>query len=722
MNTSRRTCSDSAPGSGRPLALVILWFLIFDGLISGTIPTCAAGSKTNSSAEIKVSGFGLLGNLEMARLVRRSYGARELPPAVTGNFVEDSAIMLLAQAVEAGYLEARLGFSVRTKDDVELDMDWNPSSEQPLPSDLLARAVHFKMDRGVRYYFDLIGFSGLHAVSAEEGRRLFVGPATLLRTKGDRFFSTVRLENGVRALRDTLQRLGLAEARVTGEIVNKDGATGAVRIRVTVDEGLMVIARTVSTEVFLPGASIPLVHRLTEPNQPFSRIWEQKVAAPLRIEQQRLGYPDVRVTVSTLARQTNATNVFVDVQARVDTGQAVRLGTVRFEGGDAVRPDVLTSRIHMKSGGLLDRVEAEQGRERLSRIGAFGSVGLRYEPPAGDTRDVIYEMGKSETATIHLLAGYGSYEEVRVGLEFEERNMFRRAHDLRLLVAQSMKSTSADLSYTIPQVFAREMDVSAAGAFLRRQEIDFTRQEYGGLVGVSRYFQSIKTDASLSYGYQFLNAGGVEVNPSDLVGVTNAQAAGFTLNLSRDMRDHPLLPRNGLKLFANIEIGATALGGNVDFQRIILGGSWHTDLGGGRLLHLGLVQGLSFTLGGDRNDLPFNKRFFPGGENSIRGYKEGEASPLDPTGKQLGAEVYTQGNVELEQLLTTSWSLVVFCDAVGMAADRQNFPWDEVLVSVGGGIRWRTPFGPVRVEYGYNLNPRTFDPTGTLLVSVGFPF
>ncbi|HZI31686.1 MAG TPA: BamA/TamA family outer membrane protein, partial [Candidatus Binatia bacterium] len=122
------------------------------------------------------------------------------------------------------------------------------------------------------------------------------------------------------------------------------------------------------------------------------------------------------------------------------------------------------------------------------------------------------------------------------------------------------------------------------------------------------------------------------------------------------------------------------------------------------------------------DQLPFNKRFFPGGENSIRGYQEGAASPLDSSGNQLGAETYTLGNVEFEQLLTKSWSIVAFFDALGMARDRNDYPWNQGLFSVGGGICWRTPIGPVRLEYGYNLNPRPYDPMGTLHFSVGFPF
>jgi outer membrane translocation and assembly module TamA len=171
-----------------------------------------------------------------------------------------------------------------------------------------------------------------------------------------------------------------------------------------------------------------------------------------------------------------------------------------------------------------------------------------------------------------------------------------------------------------------------------------------------------------------------------------------------------------------MEYATAGLGGNVDYQRIILGTSYHIDLRGGRLVHLGLTHGVSFTLGGTPEELPFNKRFFPGGENSIRGYQEGEASPLDDNGDQLGAETYTQSNVEFEQLLTKTWSVVGFFDAVGFAQDRDNYPWDEELYSAGGGLRWRTLIGPIRVEYGHNLHRRRHDPAGTLHFSVGFPF
>ena len=78
--------------------------------------------------------------------------------------------------------------------------------------------------------------------------------------------------------------------------------------------------------------------------------------------------------------------------------------------------------------------------------------------------------------------------------------------------------------------------------------------------------------------------------------------------------------------------------------------------------------------------------------------------------------------MEFEQALTTKWSLVAFSDSIGFAKDLGDYPFDETLFSVGLGVRWRTVIGPIRLEYGHNLNPRKDDPAGTLHFSIGFPF
>jgi outer membrane protein assembly factor BamA len=193
-------------------------------------------------------------------------------------------------------------------------------------------------------------------------------------------------------------------------------------------------------------------------------------------------------------------------------------------------------------------------------------------------------------------------------------------------------------------------------------------------------------------------------------------------DIKHDRRDNPLYPRRGYKIFGNFEVASDYLGGEANYERVQVSGSWHHPIGGGRYVSLGLTHAVVVTVGSTAKNLPFNRRFFPGGENSIRGYGEGEASPRDAQGRFIGAETITLGTAEFEQALTPQWSLVLFSDSLGYAASAANYPFDTGLFSVGVGIRWKTLIGPVRLEYGHNLNPRRRDPVGTLQFSLGYPF
>ena len=128
------------------------------------------------------------------------------------------------------------------------------------------------------------------------------------------------------------------------------------------------------------------------------------------------------------------------------------------------------------------------------------------------------------------------------------------------------------------------------------------------------------------------------------------------------------------------------------------------------------------TFGSDGSTLPVNKRFYPGGDNTIRGYQEGEAAPRGPDGLYVGAKTYLLGNLELEQAITPNWSVVAFGDAIGIAAALREYPFDQRLFAAGLGIRYQTMIGPVRLEYGRNINPRPGDHAGTLHFSIGYPF
>jgi outer membrane protein assembly complex protein YaeT len=699
------------------------WLLVLAGVLfpGAAFANASAKPKPPKPAKLKVSGYGLLGNRELVRMLKTLELSGRKPDHFDSTFIEDSALLLAARVRRDGYLRPAIRIRVRLEQGGELQVDAEQLIENPLPRTLRATEVRFQIHEGVLYYYQNLSFEGLQTVTEKQARSYFAETDTLLRTKHGRIYTPEGLQHGLASISELLDRQGYHEARVAATKLERDDHTGAVTVNIRVQQGLKFMVHSVRVEY-----SDENVHeegRTLHPNQPYSRLWLQDFSLSLKTNRFRLGYADAKVEIQTLAQRAETNQVQMDLLAKVQSGLQVRIGSVNFVGQKRTQKWLMARRAKVQRGELLDPVRVEEGRYRLARLGVFDRVDLDYQPVDEHTREVTYRVTETKSLNLSLLAGWGSYEMLRGGVEIEKNDIWGLAHHAELKAIQSFKSSSGDFLYTVPEAVGNDYDVFVNGSGLRREEVSFTRLEYGGGIGLHKFFPAAATDASLRYSYQILSALDItDVSAVAAEGLTNPAVGAVTFEVKHDRRDNPLYPRRGYKVFATLETATTYLGGDANYERIELFTSWHHPLGGGRYLSLGLSHGVDVSFGSSAFNLPFNKRFFPGGENSIRGYREGEASPRDASGQLVGAETYLLGTVELEQALTTDWSLVAFSDSLGMAQHLDHYPFDTGLFSVGGGVRWRTLIGPVRLEYGYNLNPRPGDPKGTLLFSLGFPF
>jgi outer membrane protein assembly complex protein YaeT len=682
----------------------------------------AAPPDTNGPpAKLKISGYGLFGNRELKRIIHTLELSGKKPRLFGPNFVEDSAMILSSRIRKDGYLKPSIEVHLTLQNGSSMSVGADELIERPLPRDLLLTSVHFQIRPGRLYYYDQISFAGLATVPEKQARSYFAEVRALLKLKRNRVFTPEKLRTSCASLRDVLERQGHEAARVRATSVDMDDATGAVKVGVAVEEGPRSIVRSVRKEFYLEGQPQADLIQTNFPNQPYSRFWVQDFTTSLKTNGYRRGYPDNAVEMTTLQRQVHGGAAELDLLAVVRSGPLIHVGKVEFSGEKRTQPELMASRVKLKSGDLLNPIKAEEGRYRLAQLGSFDHVELKYDTVDDHTRDVMYRVQEGKSLEVSLLFGFGSYELLRGGVELEERNIWGLGHHLHLKAVQSFKASSGDLSYTIPEFLARDMDVFLNAFGLRREEVSFTREEYGGGIGTHRYFRRLATDISVRYNYQILNAATPFLGAA-AEGLTNAGVGAIITDFKHDRRDNPLYPGRGYKIFGSLEAGTEYLGGDANFERLEIWSSVHLPLGEGRLFSLGLSHGAVFTPGRTELNLPVNRRFFPGGQNSIRGYQEGEASPRNDQGRIVGAETYTLGTVEFEQPITPKWSIVVFSDSLGFAHQVEDYPFRSGLFSVGGGLRWRTVIGPVRLEYGHNLNPRPRDPSGTLQFSLGFPF
>jgi outer membrane protein assembly complex protein YaeT len=697
----------------RQLAAATVLGVALAGMVAGKPPE-------TPKAVLRVTGLGWWQNRDLRFSLERLLGA-QLGETVEVDAIEDAAFLLVSALEQKGFLKPVIEIEFTPVSGAPQRFTFDTTLATPLPRPLAAKAVTFRVAKGVRYVVNEVQIEGLTAFPVKVARGYFRPEQALFVAGEARAYTPARLNRAVDALLDEFRQRGYAEAQVLAKEVRIDDRTGQVALTIAVVEGPRWDVAALRFEG-AEASQVPVDLGAHFRHRPWSALWQQDVRARVRQLFWQRGFPDVTVTLAARTGVESACVKPVEVTATIAPGPHVTVGQVRFEGNVRTKESVLRRRVQAVAGGPLDPLKFEQARYELSRLGVFTAVDLRYEPADGEVRNPVFLLKEGRQWDASLLAGYGSYEQARAGVELRQLNLFGRAHQTRLELVQSMKGSRGEYTYTVPELFGASVDGTAKLFGLQRQEESFLRQEFGATVALKRPLPWFKIDASVGYTFQSLR------NRDNVLGTsgvdpTTVDVGSIDLGLTSDRRDNPLRPRRGYRWFTQVEYASRYLGGQPDYQRLVAGAAFHTAWGSGRWIHLGVTHGVITTQGaGNDRLLPVNKRFYPGGESSIRGYGEGEAAPRGADGLFLGAKAYLLANLELEQALTTNWSVVVFTDALGATARLASYPFDEKLYSAGLGLRYHTLIGPVRLEYGRNLNPRPGDPSGTLHFSVGLPF
>ena len=683
-------------------------------------------AEPDSHARLTVTGLGWIENLSLKNVLRQVRANRERPATYDPNFIEDGAFLLLNHIRRLGFLRASLLARTTSLDGSIQEWTWTEQAMPDLPRTLAAQRADFIVNSGLRYYYDDLSFDGLDPGEVESARAYFVRTDGLLRTRQMLRFSRNELQAAITNLRTALRNQGYDRANVTLSSLNLDHDTGAVRARVQVKKGARYRLRQVHVRIRETPDGPVLDESVRTESSLLSRTSREDLEQLLLHDLYKQGYPDATVKLAeTHTESVSDNNIQVDLAADVSRGPRVALGEIRFESTVALRNEAsLTARARLE-GPWLDRLAADEARSRLARRGGYQFVRLRFEPSETetDTRDVTFELVPGKLLTVDLLAGYRSYDLLYGGINLVRHDVFGVGHVAEVRASQSFRSTESYLTYSIPDAFTEDVTVFSIVEFLRREEISFTRREFRSGAGIRKVFTGSGNQVGIRYSYEVLRADNAPVDPRvrSINPDDQPNVGAISLDWSMDRRDSALNPRSGYQIAANLETAMPEFGGGSRYLRPDVNASTHVGVRGGRYLNLG-VRYTAIVDPSNDDLIPFNKRIFPGGEDSVRGYQRGEAGPRNASGEVIGAESALVWMLELEQLLTSTWSVVGFVDGVAQTAEIDQPLWSEVLWSAGAGLRWNSFIGPVRLEYGYNLHRRQGDPFGTLHFSVGFPF
>ncbi len=440
------------------------------------------------------------------------------------------------------------------------------------------------------------------------------------------------------------------------------------------------------------------------------------------------------VNVSPLTR-VNPEKLTVNLMLDIEQGTLVTIDRIRINGNTKTRDKVIRREMPIVEGDLYSASQLKESRRKINNLGFFDEVNVATSKGVDESHmDVKVDVKERPTGTFSVGAGYSSVDGVIGQASVSQTNFLGRALKLNLATSLGSRTTTYQLGLTDPWFLDHDLTLGFDLYKTDRDWIDFTKKSLGGDLKLG-FPVTEKTRAFFLYRYEEKKILDVDESASLFIREQEGSStlSSISSTLTRDTTDYRLDPTRGSVASATVEVAG--LGGTEKFVQGNLDYRHFFPLKWGTVFsahgHLGYIRGI----GGE--DIPIDERFFLGGLNTMRGFKSRELGPrirvrkdvVDPaTGAVTSSEdfEFIGGNKEAYFNLEYTFPLLKELNLKGLFFFDTGNAWGEgeeyfsdLRYSVGGGIRWFSPLGPLRLEWGYNLDPREGEPHSAFDFSIG---
>jgi outer membrane protein insertion porin family len=532
------------------------------------------------------------------------------------------------------------------------------------------------------------------------------------------------IDEDVVRLRRFLEDEGFTEARVEAD-VPQGGGNLPVRFRIR--PGPRTTLRALEVE----GPSPP-------PVAIASRDLKMKVGAPYRARdlaqaRDRLlaayrdaGFLDVDVSpvVSMSDDKTEAR-----VKLTVRPGPRTEIDRIVIAGLETTRPEVVRRELTLKEGEPLGLSDVRESQRRLSALGIFDRVSItEIDPENVERRSLVVAADEAPRTTIAYGVGYAEQDLARGSIEVTRRNLFGMDRSLTAFARGSFRGNRVLATFREPYFLGQKLDLFLTGYREEEDRDGFGYVRYGGLVQTAfRLARRRALILRLSYENTYVFNVTIPLDEVDRQ-FRNATASGPSASVVEDTRDDPLDPRHGHFLGADLQLSDTVFGGD-NFLKAFLQGSSYRSIHPRLVLALAARLGLAWTLAPSLPDrLPLPYRFFAGGDNTIRGFELDTAGPLEPSTADpntlipTGGNALVLGNAELRFDAGKRFSVAVFSDSGNVSPLVSDMSLGDIRYTAGVGLRYRSAFGPIRVDWGYKLDRRPDESASHFHFTIGNAF
>lgn len=416
----------------------------------------------------------------------------------------------------------------------------------------------------------------------------------------------------------------------------------------------------------------------------------------------------------------------MDITFAIDKGNLVYIDRITIKGNSRTRDNVIRRELRLTEGGIFDSKALQKSSQALQRLQFFEEVNITPEPSLDpDRMNIIVEVKEKSTGTFSIGAGYSSVDKLILMGQISENNFLGRGDTLSFSANLSDSSSRFNLAYTNPHLNDSDLSWGIDLFSTEREYDDYTKDSKGGGIRIG-YPLIEKIRIYGNYSYTDTDLTDVSDDASYIIrnSVDLHITSAIKVSLVRDSRDKRYGASSGSRNAVSVKYGGGPLGGDAEFTKVEGSSSWYFPLPFRMTFHVKGAAGQVFENEDDK--LPVYERFYLGGLNSVRGFEYAKISPIDPvTEERVGGDKMWYTNTEIIFPLLEAQGLngVLFYDAGQVLNDDEDWGTsDSIKNATGFGVRWLSPMGPLRLVWGYNLDPDPDEDDSVWDFSVGGVF
>ncbi|GAC1037457.1 autotransporter assembly complex family protein [Pseudomonas sp. No.117] len=429
------------------------------------------------------------------------------------------------------------------------------------------------------------------------------------------------------------------------------------------------------------------------PGQPLNQGLYEDAKALIESQAQRYGF--FRGTFTQHQLRIDPATGFADIALVFDSGPRFVLGKVSFEGDAPFDPDLLERMVPFAKGTPYDSELIADFQSNLLASGFFDGARLDTYPKAEGAAEVpvTVTLRTRKPRTFGFGPGYSTDVGPRLRFTWENHWLNPQGHSLGAEAELSAPRQSISTWYDIPGQDPINDKFRFAGGYQYEQIADDDSLSQLLTVGPEwhrKFPNGWERVLSLKWRNENYRLGNDE-------GTSNLVMPGVDFSLLRS--DNRIDPNRGYRLQFGVSAAKEGLLSDANMIHATALARGLVTVGDGHRF-LGRLQ-LGGNLTNGYNKIPPSLRFFAGGDQSVRGYDYQTLSPENDEGDYVGGRYLVAGSLEYQYPLRDKWRLATFIDQGSAFNDLNNY---ELKTSVGVGVRWVSPVGPIRVDLAHGLD------------------